>query len=300
MPIKGTTDREGGIADGMIRIGTLFKGEEQRERTKKNGQTVMIMGRDLSYFRMDFEPEYEHLRPEWEALYGKEPEMFEPVFLAAQSVEEILDSCKRWMEDWNGSGILLHRCDGETQVKHWQQGADMYSTAKIACASDGRVPCKCKETARLTLILPRLWEALGIPCVVTLTTHSKYDIIALRGHLALIQKMYGTIAGVPFVFGRSMREVSVPNEKEPGKRIKTNKSLLYIRVTSNFTLNHLLPALSSAPAALPAGSADDDFDRLDVGEARAVLGSGEPASDETKAIISAKASAMGAMESRRI
>lgn len=271
MPILGLTDG-GNDFDGLIRIGTLFKGDEQREHTRKDGSKTMIVGKDLDYFRMEFEPEYEEFRETWERIYTKKPTQFDRVFLAAQSVEEVLNSW--WMEEWNGSGTLLHRCDGEQQVKHWQEGAGMYSKAKIACAATREPGCHCKETARLTLILPELWDAFGIPCVVGLTTHSKHDIIALRGHLALIQKMVGGIMGVPFVFGRSPREISVPNPKDNTKRIKVTKSLLYIRVTSDFTRNQLLPAIVPAAPALPA-TVDNDGVVIDIGAARKAMGAGE-------------------------
>jgi hypothetical protein len=271
MPIKGLTDVSNTF-EGLVKIGKLFKGTEQREHTNGKGETKLIMGKDLDHFRMEFEPEHEWARETWLELYGDNPTKFDRVFLAAQSVEEVLESW--WMEDWNGSGTLLHRCDGEQQVKWWQESTGTYNKAKIACASDTQKGCHCKETARLTLIIPELWDALGIPCVVEITTHSKYDIIALKGHLALIQKMYGGIAGVPFVFGRSDREVSVPNPKDTTKRIKVTKSLLYIRVTSDFTRNQLLPALAPSAPSSPA-VVDSDGVILDGAAARQALGSSE-------------------------
>lgn len=241
MGIKGLTDRNDNPTAGLIEIARLYKGDEKPQDGKRPGK-------DLTYFRVEFAPEHESARATWEELYGKEPTEFSNVFLAGNSADEAFSA---WNEEWNGSGTLLHRCDGETQVRWWNASAGVYSTSRIACSTR----CECKETGRLKLIMPELWDVLGIPCYVSVTTHSKYDIIALDSHLRMIERMYGVLWGVPFVFGRALREVSIPNPQQVGKRMKVNKSLLYLRVTSDFTQKRLLPLLS-AQAALPTGESD--------------------------------------------
>lgn len=262
MPIKGLTD-ETSIGSGLPIIARLYKGEEKPEGGNRPGK-------DLDYFRVEFEPQFEYLRKDWEALYGEHPREFPRAYFAAPTVDEAFQA---WKEEWTAT-VLLHRCDGESQVQWWDANAGAYFRSKKPCAAP---QCGCKATGRLNLILPDFLEVTGILGYIALTTHSVNDILTLYRYLNDIQRMYGQLNGVPFVFGRAKRVISVPkkdkNANGRGDRMRTSKSLLYIHVTGDFALNRLLPAMASAAPITPALSES----AIDAETGRKLLGQGNGA-----------------------
>lgn len=264
MPIIGLTNTQQTSGHGLPQIAKLYKGDAKREMTK-NGRTYEVVGKDLDYFRVEFEPQFEHLRDLFTELYGDKPTEFEPVFFAGATVDEVFGT---WKEEWSATG-LLHRCDGAYQVNHYNPQTGYYSTAKIECATVSGQGCACKQTGRLNLLLPQFIEVAGILGTVSVSTHSLHDILTVHRYLASIERMYGTLAGVPFRFGRSPRELSAPKTtkqgERTGERMKITKSLFYIHVTSDFTQERLLPALSGVFAQqtmLPAPEPELDIERL--------------------------------------
>lgn len=245
MPIKGLTyeDEESGgggfgSAEGLPRIFTLRKGGERPASGK-------APGKDLKHFRADFAPEYAHLLPAFEHLYGKAPRQIDGLFLVGQNVSQVFP---HWMEDWNAS-TLLHRCDKETQVRHWNADAMAYSDAPAPCVSE-TAGCNCKQTGRLLFVLPALIQETGILGTGLLTTTSVYDIIALNGYLESIYQMHGKLQGIPFTLFRAERDVAVNMN---GKRGRQTKSLVGIHAAPEYVVNKILPALA-APVAENAGS----------------------------------------------
>lgn len=255
MPIRGLTT-ENTFGAGLPCIAKLYKGDEKPEDGRRPGK-------DLNYFRVEFEPQFESLLPTWTDLYGEEPTEFGHVFLAAATVDEAFQS---WKEEWNASQTLLHRCDGDYQVMWWSDAAQMYSKAKMPCESPvdpktgmaSEPKCGCKSVGRLSLILPEFIQVSGILGYVSVSTHSLNDILTVYRYLSDIQRIYGQLTGVPFIFGRASREVSAPKQVKTGNgeyankgRIKVTKSLFYLHVEAEFTQQRLLPALANVPA-LPA------------------------------------------------
>lgn len=268
MPIKGLTT-EVQIGSGLPQIARLYKGSEKPEDGRRPGK-------DLDYFRVEFEPQYEHLRPIWEEMYGEEPTEFEPVMLVAPTVDEAFSS---WKEEWNASQTLLHRCDGESQVKWWSESNQMSMTAKKACeVNDKDHACGCKATGRLSIILPDFIAATGMLGYVSVSTHSLYDILTVHRYLSDIQRMMGRLTGIPFVFGRAAKEISAPKQVKRASgyvnegRIKVTKSLFYLHVNSEFTQSTILPLITTAPTlpSLPAPQTP----QIDVEEAKKKLGTG--------------------------
>ncbi len=269
MPIVGlTTKTEFGA--GLPMVARLYKGEEKPEQGNRPG-------RDLDYFRVEFEPQFEHLRELWTELYGAEPEEFGRVFLAAATVDEAFSS---WKEEWTAT-TMLHRCDGEYQKNWYNAAAQMYSTAKIACASKDEHPCGCKAVGRLNMILPDFIEATGVLGYVSVSTHSLNDILTVYRYLADIERIAGKLTGVPFIFGRAAREISAPKQvKKNGAyvnegRIRVNKSLFYLHVAADFTQQQLLPILSgmATPAMqpqLPAPKTDVETAKNKLGQDRSL------------------------------
>ena len=277
MPIKGlTTNNTPGA--GLPRIATLFKGTKKRERTNAKGEKYLIMGEDLPYFRVEFEPQFEHLRPLWLELYGEKPDSFYGVFLAGKTTDEAFPC---WREEYNSSGTLIHKCDGESQVLFYDRRTGFHCTYKTECAAHFEPPCKCDDTGRLNLLIPEFIEAAGLLGYVSITTHSLNDILTLTRYLNDIEGMYGTLAGVPFVFGRAARDMSAPKTDtkgvRTGERIKVKKSLLHLYCTEQFTQAVLLPKLAGAALALPSGEMEPtalDNVVIDESEARKLLGGG--------------------------
>lgn len=235
MPIKQLTDNHQ-YGRGLPRIGTIYKGDEKPEDGKRPGK-------DLDHFRFEPEPQFEWVTEFWRGLYADQPTEFSPVFLFGATADEVFET---WMEEWSATG-LQHRCDGETQYQRFDKAIGEYSSARVKCEAPA---CQCKRTGRLRLMFPDFIEASGVLGYVAITTHSIHDILTLHRYLSDVAQMYGKLEGVPFVFGRAKREVSAPKPKDPGTRIKTTKSLLYVHVLPDFTREHL--ARRMAVAEVPA------------------------------------------------
>lgn len=246
MPIIGLTDKQSVQAGaGLPLIGRIFKGSEKAANRP---------GKDLSHFRVALEPQFQHLQPVWDDLYGAEPTEFR-IFLTAPTVDKAFPT---WLEEWNHSG-LLHRCDGHQQHSHMVNG--QISHEKIACAAPA---CQCNRVGRLVFMMPDFIDAAGLLGLFSISTHSLYDILGIHRYLSTIEGMHGRLTGIPFVFGRAGKEVSMPSYKDASKRTKQTKSLLYIHVDEDFTRNQLLPTLGqpavaagSSVAQLPSGQVID-------------------------------------------
>lgn len=259
MPILGLTDQSA-LGSGLPRIAKLYKGDEKPETGNRPGK-------DLTYFRVEFEPQFAELLPLWQELYGDQPTEFAPVFLTAATVDEAFSS---WKEDWNASQTLLHRCDGENQVQWYDAAIQKTCSAKIPCVAP---QCGCKNIGRLNLLLPEFIDAAGVLGTISVSTHSINDILTVYRYLADIERIYGTLTQIPFVFGRTGKEIGVPKQVKRGDtyvndgRIKVSKSLFYIHATTEFTQQRLLPTIA---AALPA----PDEVALTPDEGRRLLGNG--------------------------
>ncbi len=280
MPIKGlTTETQAGA--GLPLIARLYKGAEKEVRTNRQGKEYEVVGKDLDYFRVEFEPQFEYLRELWTEMYGEQPTEFAPVFLAASTVDDAFQS---WKEEWNASGTLLHRCDGEQQVAWWNGDSQCYMSARVGCASrldpkTGEMMgagCGCKPVGRLNIILPDFIQESGIFGTILVSTHSLNDIMIVHRYLSDIEGAYGTISGVPFIFGRAKKEVSAPKQVKQGNeyvrdgRIKVMKSLFYLHVAPDFTRERLLPAMAgrTQPALPPPAP------QINVERAKELLGGG--------------------------
>jgi hypothetical protein len=268
MPIVNLT-KTSEVGSGLPRIGKLHKGEKKTDANRP--------GKDLEYFRMEFEPEFADLREEWEALYGEKPDGFELVYMTHATVDEAFAT---WKEDWNSSATMLHRCDGEHQHVWYSQAAQAYSTAKEKCAVTGPNPCACKNVGRLNLLIPEFIQVTGILGYVMVETHSINDILTVYRTLADVQRINsGTLLGVPFSLGRATKKISAPKTGKNGVRdgrIKVNKSLFYLHVDPDFTRETLLPRLAQSGGFLSANQPQlaASTPQLDMDSAKKLLNSG--------------------------
>lgn len=254
MPIKGLTDKDQvQFGLNLVKLGSLFKGDEQETRRNDAGKEYKIFGKDLKHFRIAFEPEYEHLYEAWEEMYGDAPKEFHDVFIAQGTVDEAFGT---WKEEYSAIG-LLHRCDGEHQVRSYQTAGEdkgYWTDAKISCATS----CGCTNVGRLNLIFPEFIQETGALGYISVTTHSIHDIITIHKMLTdmfkIRQRSGHDLTGMPFVFGRREKEITTPivvDGARTGGRRKNTKSLLFIKPTEDFTRAVLLPAMTAPQLSQP-------------------------------------------------
>lgn len=269
-------------SDGFPRIGKLHKGARRTEEDIKKKRP----GKDLPYFRIEFEPQFEHLRPAWEEMYTTRPTFFDPVYVFGQTIEEAFDF---WFEEWTAS-TLLHRCNGREQVLWFDQNPKVqrHSRARIPCRYDapkGQRPpgCgDCRLVGRLNLMLPKFIDATGVLGYIMAETHATNDITEIYTTLNTVAYS-GPLFGVQFRFGRAPKTISVPktdrNTGERSGRMKVEKSLFHLYVNEDYTRNYFLPGLRAA-AAMPRFGAPEPQPALPARtteESRALLGRGETA-----------------------
>lgn len=255
MPIKGLTDDKSDAQGlNLVKLGSLRKGEEGEIKKNKNGKEYKSFGKDLTYFRISFEPEYEHLFPVWKEMYGHQPDTFDNVFIAQGTVEKAFAT---WKEEYSTIG-LLHRCDGEHQVRSYQNGGEnkgYWTDAKLDCAKT----CECRNVGRLNLIFPEFIDETGAFGYITIRTGAIHDIITIHKMLTdmfkLRQRTGHDLTGIPFTFGRRAKEITSPitdtDGKRTGGRRKMVKSLLFIKPDEEFTKSVLLPSLTTPLLSQP-------------------------------------------------
>lgn len=239
MPVKSIEQqiKDRGVLGNMPRFGKLRKGGE-----KPDGK----IGPDLNHFRLTLEPEFEHIRDEFERLFTAEPVVLRNVMIAADSPDKALDY---WYEEW-AHARLVKRCDEETVIAHWDDQAANYSNQRHACTCNP-LDRSCSLTGRLNIVIPALCEAVGQWGILTILTGSIYDVTALRASMhvtgAFMQRIQNVAFwSVPFEIGRVTRKVPVTIN---GKRSIKPMSLLYVQVEPDFNQKVLSPMLT-APSQL--------------------------------------------------
>ena len=109
MTILGLTDEQSlNAAQGLAVIGRLRKGEKRSPNAP---------GRNLDHFRLDMADEYQAYTPMFHEIYGDRPTQLDVMFIG-DSVDDVFPN---WLEEWGSTTTLYHRCDGETQVLHWDK-----------------------------------------------------------------------------------------------------------------------------------------------------------------------------------
>lgn len=255
MPIKGYAKAD--AFAGLPELIRLRKGSE-----KVDGK----LGRDQDWFRPTFSEGYEYLAAPFAQLYGDKPTRFEGIRVLAESAESAFDY---WLEEWNASQTLLHRCDGETQAIHFDTRANQYVTAPTACAASASPACHCSKVGRLNLFFPEFAAMTGGIGRIVALTHSHHDIKSVAGYLSAIEaaiKPAGMkISDAIFDFWRADRLVGIPkivNKQVVGRTVGT-KSLWHLKLNEASALQiagllggemPALPQAGDSADALPAGT----------------------------------------------
>lgn len=244
MPIIGLTDRNEG---SFPQIGTVRKGAPKTQNAP---------GKDLAWFRVEFDEKETLAAQAFTARFGSEP----TDIVIVLPFDEVGRCWEAWREAYV-AGALIHRCDGEIV----QYAINPKTGEKIVVngiGPDGRpVRCKgkpdgCRPVGRLRVIVPEL-QRLAYLVVMTTSIH---DIINISDQLQGIASMNGgRLAGIPLVLRRRPKEISTPSG-EAGKRARRKKYLVSIEADPEWVKAKLgamhrsaLPGNGFDPgAALPA------------------------------------------------
>ena len=294
MPIKGLTDR--GLA--FPQIGVIRKGST-KQKMMKGDREILIQGKDLKYFRVEFDENEVAAAQTFKDIYGDEPTQIKIVF----PFNEVDRTWDAWLEAYTASRLLA-RSDGENII-YWrkegrvlvaggrstvsqvmdisiQVGKEKYEKTKIELSegnpvryTDGMVfggssktPAVAKPVGRLRVVLPELRRL----ATLTFMTTSKRDIIAMGGQdsgelgsiIKVCQSVKVPFAGVPLILKRRMEDVSIP--KEDGSAARVKKWMVHIEpdpefvARANIAMNRL--AMPSIP--LLNSISDDDEEEIDA------------------------------------
>ena len=218
MAIKGLTDRGSAFPE----IGSIRKGA---------AKTANAPGKDLPYFRVEFDEKEQEAAQVFRAKYGEQPAEI-TIVLPFNEVEKMWDP---WYEAYT-AGRLVARSDGERFVYliNTQTGEQVVSNGEpytphreivgsYKKQNGGSEEIKCKPTGRLKIIIPELQRL----AYLTVHTTSIHDIVNISSQLEAIQRINGgRLAGIPLVLRRRPKKISMP--MPDGKRARVTKFMLSI------------------------------------------------------------------------
>lgn len=265
MPIAGLTDR--GLA--FPQIGVIRKGAPKLQNAP---------GRDLTYFRVEFDAARPDLAEKFKAAYPPEPRRLNVVFpfndfdrqvqiyyeaynkgrmVARAGVVHGLDPQQNYylIKLHHKTGEVLARAgywvsgDRNGQPAIYDTGTPEYSMSyRDKNGQEKKHAVYCKPITRIKLVIPELGEL----AYVLLKSSSIYDAINLSEQLAALWEITrGSWAGVPLVLERKPSQVLCPDEN--GNRSYREKWLLSIQALPAWSEAKLL-AMRKASMLLAAGN----------------------------------------------
>lgn len=269
MPIKGLTDR--GMA--FPEIGRIRKGAPKGKDRP---------GKDLDYFRVEFDGREADAQKNFKAAYGDTPQEL-IIWLPYAEIERCWDV---WLEAYT-AGQMVARADGEIflflrDIESGevlvQNGIDL-STGKPRPYVEGepvghyvskkgtRVPVCCQPVGRLKVIVP----ALERFACLTLHTTSYHDIVNISSELEALQFINGgSLQNIDIVLKRKPVKISVP--KEDGSRMRVTKWLISLEAAPIWVQEQINGRKRRASLRLPEPAAilpdDEDDDDIIEGEHR--------------------------------
>lgn len=246
MAIKNLTSNQNNPTSGLRRLAIIKKGAMEGNRPI-----------DLNYFRIvwaddgaeESDPEIELVRIAFYELYEAHPTRFDNVFFLIDDPESAF-----WYEEWlsaGGAGKLVRRCDGETQVSHYDFNQKRMLHNPIACIQGKEEGCKCTPVGRLSFILKDVTQRTGVLGYFQLQLGGKHEIAQISAHLSNIKRMVNVpLFMVPFTLFRHDVPVNVP-----GIIKRVDKSLVHVQAN--------LQALQNA---IQIGYGDDHPLEIEAGE----------------------------------
>jgi len=257
MAIKGLTDR--GLS--FPEIGQIRKGAKKTDNAP---------GRDLTYFRVEFDENEKESSDKFFSIYGEQPTEIR-IVLPFNDIERMWDA---WLEGYT-AGRMVARSDGDhftylidTQTGEFlvKGGLDV-KTGLPKPYIDGQVvgywtdknnkkhPVFCKPVGRLKVIVPELGRAAYLT-VMTTSTHDIGNISAQLDAFKAVNN--GLIAGIPLILRRRPKKISCPNAD--GTRARRVKWMLSIEADPQW-MAKMIGHLNTL--ALPGGN---EFVALPNGE----------------------------------
>ncbi len=218
MPIKGLSDR--GLS--FPEIGQIRKGAKKTEKRP---------GKDLQWFRVEFDEQEQETAGKFHQRYGDKPDEIN-IILPFDEIERCWDA---WLEAYT-AGRMVARSDGEkfTYLIDTEtgeiivKGGEPHTPYKedMSVGKDYQdKPVYCKPVGRLKVLVPELARA----AYLTVMTSSVHDIANISAQLEAFKKLNGgVIKGIPLVLRRRPKKISVPNPKKKGQRMRMEKWMLSI------------------------------------------------------------------------
>lgn len=275
MAIKGLTDR--GLA--FPEIGSIRKG------AKKESDRP---GRDLEYFRVEFDVNETEAAVKFHSLYGDKPVEI-GIVLPFNEIERMWDP---FLEAYV-SGRMIARSDGE-RILYLNKGGRVLVKNGIDVTTgqpmpyvegepiaywinrnkgNKQEPVFLEPVGRLKVIIPALERA----AYLTLHTTSIHDIVNISDQLRALSTLnHGQIAGIPMVLRRRPKMISTPKAEGSFERVRRSKWMCSIEADPAWVQAMLsvldraaLPAGSTAallPSSAPADPEPEPEDDFDEGE----------------------------------
>lgn len=239
MPIKGLTDR------GMMfpEIGQIRKGD-------KKDDTKNAPGRDLPYFRVEFDEKEAEAASKFSQVYGDKPTDI-AIVLPFNEVEKCWDA---WLEAYR-KGRMVARADGERYLYKVNDAGEvevlngeplmLYSPSDVLGTwKDGKGKVneiKCKPVGRLKVVIPELQRL----AFLTLHTTSYHDVKNIQAQLEAIAAINGgRLAGIPLVLRRRPKKISTP--KPDGTSARYTKYMISIEADPEFVKRMLVELKTAA------------------------------------------------------
>ena len=297
MAIKGLTDR--GMA--FPEIGQIRKGSP-KQKIVKDGKEREIWGKDLDFFRVDFDERETAAVQLFRRVYGEKPTEIH-IILPFNEIERMWDA---WLEAYT-AGRLVARSDGEkfvylvdtktgeVKVRNGQPFTP-YTDNQVVGYDYQKKPVQCKPTGRLKVIIPELARA----AYMTVMTTSVNDIANISAQLEAFRQLNnGQIAGIPFVLRRRPKKISVPGKD--GQRTRMTKWMISIEADPEWVKAKLTEvkrlALPGNGLALPASASiledeiieatgtyvDEDDEQEETGMQEEPAGQTEPPAQQAPA-----------------
>lgn len=239
MPIKGITDAP--VEFPMI--GRINKGAP-KEPNKP--------GKDLEYFRVELDdPE---LQKKFVASYGEKPNQIDIIFPFTEinkvwdaNMETYVATRRIAVSDGEYLSYLLDHSTGEVLVrngkavrtftlngKERQLGQSVPHDPDTPVGTYNGKDLMLKPLGRLRVMIPAL-EQFGYLMLTTSSWNDCRNISAnLLAYEDTLKKLGKTIMGAKFRLVRHPRSVSIPDPRDPSKRKRVTKNLIYIETAPDW------------------------------------------------------------------
>lgn len=219
----------------FAQFGTIRKGAP-----KQGGK----WGAELSYFRIEVNPEYkEQVQEALTRIYGEKPKILNRCYIVGYTTE---DAFSFFYEEYAGNGALKIKCDGENQVQYLEANGQ-YNTQPKQCV---KPKCECRLSGRLNVILYDLCLEIGLWGSFKLVTGSSKDCNEIYSKLKFAEStMNGSLIGIPFTIQRKPDEIFAVIKKDGVlQRSKIKKNFIIMDMDTEYMRKKLLPTLESTLA----------------------------------------------------